>query len=269
MGTDLLALGLASASDTRVVEVSRGAVTRSGAILRGALFTDGRPALVVADERTWTAAGEAVQASLVAAGVPVVEPLIFPGHPVLYAALENSAVIRERLHGTGALGVAVGSGTINDLVKLAAGELGQPYAVVGPAASILRTKGSRGILDELALDEVPTFVIHGDRDLIVPFATARSAAKRSNGTLVTVKKGGHSWLLRDPETLPAIVGELLRGRLGDAIRDRIGAAGAESRDELESIFYEPDAPILGLTPPTGVVPTGEVHHLPKYRWTIS
>ena len=71
------------------------------------------------------------------------------------------------------------------------------------------------------------------------------------------------------ETLPAIVGELLRGRLGDAIRDRIGAAGAESRDELESIFYEPDAPILGLTPPTGVVPTGEVHHLPKYRWTIS
>jgi len=149
------------------------------------------------------------------------------------------------------------------------GHATKPWRLVGPAASILRTKGSRGILDELALDEVPTFVIHGDRDLIVPFATARSAAKRSNGTLVTVKKGGHSWLLRDPETLPAIVGELLRGRLGDAIRDRIGAAGAESRDELESIFYEPDAPILGLTPPTGVVPTGEVHHLPKYRWTIS
>jgi len=150
------------------------------------------------------------------------------------------------------------------------GHATRPWRLVGPAASILRTKGSRGILDELALDEVPTFVIHGDRDLIVPFATATSAAKRSNATLVTVRKGGHSWMLRDPETLPAIVAELLRGRLGDAIRESIGAAGAGSRDELESIFYEPDAPIHGLTPPVGPVPVlDDDHQLPKYSWTIS
>jgi len=103
----------------------------------------------------------------------------------------------------------------------------------------------------------------------VPFATAKSAAKRSNGTLVTVRKGGHSWLLRDPETLPAIVAELLRGRLGDAIRDGIGAAGAETRDELEAIFYEPDAPILALTPPMGPIVPDEVHRLPRFRWTVS
>ena len=96
--------------------------------------------------------------------------------------------------------------------------------------------------------EVPTFVLHGDRDLIVPLATARSAAKRSNGQLITVKGAAHSWMLRDPETLPAIVAELLPGRLGSAIREAIGAAGATSTDELESIFYEPDAPILALTP---------------------
>jgi hypothetical protein len=36
VGTDLLALGLAEASDTGVVEVSGGAVARSGAILREA-----------------------------------------------------------------------------------------------------------------------------------------------------------------------------------------------------------------------------------------
>jgi pimeloyl-ACP methyl ester carboxylesterase len=157
------------------------------------------------------------------------------------------------------------------LIPTLFGHAARPWRLVGPAASILRTKGSRGILDELALDEVPTFVIHGDRDLIVPLATARSAAKRANGTLVTVKKGGHSWLLRDPETLPAIVAELLRGRLGDAIRDAIGAAGAESRHELESIFYEPDAPILALTPaPMATTEAGtEFHHLPRYRWTIT
>jgi pimeloyl-ACP methyl ester carboxylesterase len=146
----------------------------------------------------------------------------------------------------------------------------KPWRLIGPAASILRTRGSRGILDELALDEVPTFVLHGDRDLIVPIATARSAARRSNGQLITVKGAAHSWLLRDPETLPAIVAELLQGRLGAAIRDAIGAAGATSTDELETIFYEPDAPIHELSVPTDA-PSVErpLHHPPRYRWTIT
>ena len=64
MTDDLFARGLAQASDTKQVDVGRGVLGRAGAILRDALFTDGRPALVVADERTWAAAGEAVQASL-------------------------------------------------------------------------------------------------------------------------------------------------------------------------------------------------------------
>jgi pimeloyl-ACP methyl ester carboxylesterase len=145
-----------------------------------------------------------------------------------------------------------------------------PWRLVGPAASILRTRGSRGILDELALSEVPTFVLHGDRDLIVPIATARSAAKRSNGQLITIKGGGHSWLLRDPETLPAIVAELLEGRLGTAIREAIGAAGATSADELEAILYEPGAPILELTPPMPDAGGPSVPaERPRYRWTIT
>ena len=145
-----------------------------------------------------------------------------------------------------------------------------PWRLVGPAASILRTRGSRGILDELALDEVPTFVLHGDRDLIVPIATARSAAKRSNGQLITVKGAAHSWMLRDPETLPAIVAELLAGRLGSAIREAIGAAGANSTDELEAIFYEPDAAIHALSVPTDE-PSAErpLHRPPRYRWTVT
>jgi pimeloyl-ACP methyl ester carboxylesterase len=145
-----------------------------------------------------------------------------------------------------------------------------PWRLVGPAASILRTKGSRGILDELAQREVPTFVLHGDRDLIVPLATARSAAKRSNGQLITVKGGGHSWMLRDPETLPAIVTELLAGRLGTAIREAIGAAGATSAEELEVLLYEPDAPILALTPDEPAAPRWPLPgRAPRYRWTIT
>ncbi|HET7724767.1 MAG TPA: iron-containing alcohol dehydrogenase, partial [Propionibacteriaceae bacterium] len=149
---DLISRALVVASDTDVVEVGRGLLPRSGTILRDALFpgraaldgatpsdevfADTRPVLVVADERTWAAAGQAVHDSLAAAGVEVLEPMVFPGHPVLYAALENCDLITQRLDETGALGVAVGSGTLNDLVKLASGRLGQPYGVVGTAASM-------------------------------------------------------------------------------------------------------------------------------------
>ena len=67
----------------------------------------------------------------------------------------------------------------------------------------------------LALGEagIPVVVIHGDRDMPVPYSTAVDAARRSAGTLVTVKGGTHSWVLKDPETLPAIVAALLDGPL--------------------------------------------------------
>ncbi|MCC5952613.1 MAG: alpha/beta hydrolase [Acidimicrobiia bacterium] len=150
-----------------------------------------------------------------------------------------------------------------------AGHALQPWRLVGPAYSILATRGSRSILDEIAVQELPTVVITGDRDVIVPPCTARSAAERANGELVTVRGAGHSWLLKDPETLPAIVAELLEGRLGGAIRTDITAAGAADRDELESIYYEPDAAILALTPELTYTRLNDTHRLPRYRWTIT
>jgi len=145
----------------------------------------------------------------------------------------------------------------------------QPWRMVGPALSILRSRGSKQILDALADHEVPTFVIHGDRDLIVPYCTARSAARRANGELVTIEGASHSWLLKDPETLPAVVVELLEGRLGAAIRNAITAAGAASVEDLEAALYEPDAPILGLTPELTFTRLNESHRRPRYSWHIS
>ena len=148
------------------------------------------------------------------------------------------------------------------------GHVLQPWRLVGPGFSILRSRGSRTILDELARQELPTFVIAGDRDAIVPFRTGRSAAERSNGQLVRVHGAGHSWLLKDPETLPAIVDDLLEERLGTVIRQAITSAGAGSLDELEAHFYEPGAPILELTPELTYTRTAETHTEPRYRWSI-
>jgi pimeloyl-ACP methyl ester carboxylesterase len=145
----------------------------------------------------------------------------------------------------------------------------QPWRLIGPALSIVRSPASRPLLDQLDENLVPTFVIHGDRDAIVPMCTARDAARRSGGQLVTVHGASHSWLLKDPETLPAIVEDLLGDQLGYAIRNAIGAAGAESVDELEEICYEPGAKVLDLTPEVRWTPVDEAHRRPRYTWTIS
>lgn len=154
------------------------------------------------------------------------------------------------------------------LTPTVVGHVLQPWRLVGPAVSILRSRGSRPILESLAENEVPTFVIHADRDLIVPHCTAVSAARRSNGQLVTVRNASHSWLLKDPETLPAIVSDLLEDRLGSAIRQSIAGAGAASVDDLEAHLYERDAPILALTPELAFTRLNEAHRRPRYRWTI-
>src|SRR5664280_297731 len=196
----------AAASNTSVVEVGRGVLSASGTILKDSLFAGGKPALVVADERTWAAAGHAVHDALVTAGVEVLEPMIFPGHPALYAALENCDIIRERLADSGALGVAVGSGTINDLVKRASGQLGQPYGVVGTAASMDGYSGfgapmsSEGVKVTMPCPAPLVVII----DLDVAAAAPPSMVASGYGDLSAKIPAGADWILSDAVGLDPI-----------------------------------------------------------------
>ena len=133
MTSDLIDAALLTATDTRAVDFGRGAVERAGALF--ARTFPGTPALVVADGNTWEAVGEQVTASLAAAGVEVLEPFVFPGRPTLYADYSNVVPLRDHLAATSASICAIGSGTLNDLCKLASGELDRGYLVVCTAAS--------------------------------------------------------------------------------------------------------------------------------------
>jgi len=109
-----------------------------------------------------------------------------------------------------------------------------PWRLLAPIVSILRSRSSRYALNQLADNKVPVFVMHGDRDIAVPLRTSREAAERTDGTLVTIKGGGHSWLLRDPETLArpwAIPGT-------PGLEHRIG--GIEKADVTGAISYDPE-----------------------------
>lgn len=159
-----------------------------------------------------------------------------------------------------------------------AGHLRRPWRMMGPAVSILRSQGSGWMLDRIAADEIPLVVIHGERDVAVPLATARDAARRGHGTLVTVEKARHSWLLRDPRTLPAILDALIASHVGEAILARIAAdAGLSSPDDLDEIslddldaaYLDPDALLLALSPPPAEGPdTLPRLGRPRYRWSV-
>jgi hypothetical protein len=115
------------------------------------------------------------------------------------------------------------------------------------------------------------FAIHGDRDVAVPFATSKDAARRARGDLVVVKGASHSWLLKDPETLPSIMHALMRGRLGTAVLKARLAHGLDldaTDDEIEDALYEPGALVLELTPRQQVHDTEELHRPPRYRWRL-
>lgn len=93
-------------------------------------------AIIVADATTFSVAGHAVVEHLQQAGLTLEAPFIFPDPATLHADYERVTELRATLCQTPAIAVAVGSGTINDITKLASHECGKPYMVVATAASM-------------------------------------------------------------------------------------------------------------------------------------
>jgi glycerol-1-phosphate dehydrogenase [NAD(P)+] len=89
----------------------------------------------VADTTTYKIAGQEVGRELHDAGIAQDEPCVFDAGRI-YANWEWVAKLDALLSGTDAIPVAVGSGTINDLVKLSSCRTGRRYMVVTTAASM-------------------------------------------------------------------------------------------------------------------------------------
>ena len=134
MGEQLIETALREATDTRNVKIGVGALASvAGVFLEG--FGDS-PAVVVADGTTFEVAGKEVRRRLEGAGQTTIEPYVFPTEPPLYAEYSNVEKLSDSLREHDAIPVAVGSGTINDIVKRAAHECERPYMCVATAASM-------------------------------------------------------------------------------------------------------------------------------------
>ena len=134
--SELIDQALKTATETKDIIFGDDVNKEAGPLF--ARLYPGQKVLVVADENTYDAVGDVVVESLCRAGVEFAdEPYIFPGTPTLYAGYENVEKLREVLRTyENTVALSIGGGTLNDIAKLASGELGREYINVCTAASV-------------------------------------------------------------------------------------------------------------------------------------
>ncbi len=91
--------------------------------------------ILVEDENTRTACGWVVEEILREVGLPII-PLVLPGIPRVSADETSMARVLQVLNGEEAVLIAVGSGTITDIVRFTAFQTRLPFYSVPTAASV-------------------------------------------------------------------------------------------------------------------------------------
>ena len=216
---------LASARETRALLVGPGVLNNSARVFREQF--PGSPAVIVADDTTFRVAGRAVAENLASADVDCLAPFIFTD-PALYAEIRFVEQLEAALRQHQAIPIAVGSGTINDLTKLAAHRVGRPgYMCVATAASMdgytafgasIIHHGSKQTFDCPA----PTAVV-ADLDVI------RAAPAEMNAwgyaDLLAKVTAGADWMVADAlgvEPIDPLAWNIVQGRLREAVSDPAG-----------------------------------------------
>jgi glycerol-1-phosphate dehydrogenase [NAD(P)+] len=237
MAKDLIEVALGTATDTKAIVSGIDVLDQTGRV-----FTEcfpGQRAILVADENTWAAAGEPAKASLQATGIEMDEPYVFPGKPTLYAGYENVENLREHLRRTDAIACSIASGTLNDIAKLASGELGRPYMNVCTAASMdgYAAFGASITRDGFKITRncpAPAGLV---ADLRVMARAPKRLTATGFGDLIEKVPAGADWIIADElgvEPIDDYVWGLVQGSLRDALSDPAGLA-AGNPDSIKGL----------------------------------
>ena len=219
-----LADALAAASETRCLEIGAGVKASTPHVFRQQFGE--RPAVIVADLNTYGAAGQAVVEAFRATGHPILEPFIFRA-PDLYAEHRFVVELESSLRGHAAVPVAVGSGTVNDLTKLASHRTERPYMCVATAASMdgytafgasITYQGAK----QTFLCPAPTAVV-ADVDVISAAPGEMNAWGYAD--LVAKVPAGADWIVADAlgvEPIDHQAWAIVQGRLREFVADPAG-----------------------------------------------
>jgi glycerol-1-phosphate dehydrogenase [NAD(P)+] len=241
MSSQRIQTALRDATDTRAVVIGAGALASVEEVF-GHSF-GARPAAVVADENTLGVAGKEVQQRFEAAGRALEDAYVFPGRPVLYAEYGNIERLRDWLRGHDAVPVAVGSGTLNDIVKRAAHECERPYLAVATAASMDGYAAFGAAITKQGYKR--TMTCPAPRAVVADLEVLAGAPARMTasgyGDLLGKVTAGADWLVADAlEVEPvdrhvwSLVQDPLRGAIGRPAELRAGDRRA-TEDLIEGL----------------------------------
>ena len=226
---------LAVATDTKECVIGPGAADCAAAMFRK-LFPSASKAIVVEDPRTKSVAGENVASRLEGAGIEVAEYVVNPDGSDFHATYAKVEEVREAIRGERVVvPVAVGSGTINDLVKRASEELGQRYMVVGTAASMDGYTAYGAAITKDGMKQ--TLSCRAPLGCIVDSAVAASAPREMTASgyadLIAKIPAGADWMLADAigsEAIHPLAWRLVQEPLRAAISNPSGCASGDERE---------------------------------------
>lgn len=232
---DQLAEILEKVADTKAFIIGEGAGERAAEMFR-ALFP-GRTALVVADRNTRPIA-KGIEAVLRKGGVSV-EPAFVFEDPDLYAEWTFLNRLEDRLRGTEAVAVAVGSGVINDLTKLSSHHLGRRYMVCGTAASMDGYTASGASVTKDGNKQ--TFDCRAPKGILLDPAVAAAAPEGLSASgyadLLAKIPAGADWMIAaalGKDRMDRFAFEVLQGRLRQALAvpERLAAREVRATEAL-------------------------------------
>jgi len=121
-----------------------------------------------------------------------------------------------------------------------------PLGLPGAVRAIIASGDYTPMLEAMREHRVPTIVVHGEKDLVVPFESAHDMADRADGTLYQVPGAYHSWMLAHPKQGADMMRQLLAAELGDVLRDAARAHAIKSADGWEAALLTADSPLRAL-----------------------
>lgn len=222
---DRISNALKNANETHSLIIGLGVISQVSEIFEQQF--PGREAVIVADTTTYEVAGREVQKFLEKNGIKQIDPFVFDDS-LIFAEIAYVNKLERSLNTHDAIPIAVGSGTINDLVKLSSYRTGRGYLCVATAASMDGyTAFGASITSEGAKQTfkcpAPIAVL-ADLDIICKAPSEMTASGYAD--LFSKVTAGADWILADALGIEPIDKEswdIVQGDLKTALHDPAGA----------------------------------------------
>ena len=225
-------------TDTKACIIAAGAVEGTAKMFRK-LFPGSAKALIVEDPNTKRVAGDRVERILETAGIKCEKYVICPDGESFHAVYGKVEEVRGALGASDGIPVAVGSGTINDLVKRASEETGKRYMVVGTAASMDGYTSYGAAITKDGMKQ--TLDCKAPLGCIVDSEVAAAAPAEMTASgyadLIAKIPAGADWIIADAigsERIHDEAWRFVQGPLRDALSNPAGAASGNIR-EIEKL----------------------------------